>query len=454
MQQALHIFRKDVRFLRIPIAVALALTAAFAWSYSVPRPNGVEHSTAILLILGWWYLAAAAVYKEAPTGDRQFWVTRPYRWTSLLAAKALFLLAFVHLPLFAADLTILAAQGFPPSLRTLIWRQIGLAALVTLPAAAIASVTRTLAALAMTAVAALTCVLVVFVEFEAARNAWPSSESVRGTAMLAVLFVTAGATLLWQYASRRTAGGRAAASAGFALFLTVMIAPPFTGWVEARNASEAPLLGSVRLVAREPLSEPFNHVWLGIAGVPEGMHAEAETVAIAGEDKRGREWRSQWAPRFSGRPTGEIRWNGETDGNGISLWLEPWCPLGKPPANLRAAVILLVSGPAVAERIAVNGRTHDTLIGRCSLAHERNSAAIRVTCWSSEYSRRAVELNNANISIGPNNFVDYMSASPVIESTVYVNMTPPPGDTVTLSTPRHVTRIRRDVEIPIGKERP
>src|SRR4051812_14736603 len=101
MQQALHIFRKDVRFLRLPIAIALALTAAFAWSRSGKPATPLQQPITILLILAWCYLAAAAVYKETLVGDRQFWVTRPYRWTSLLAAKALFLLAFIHVPLLA-----------------------------------------------------------------------------------------------------------------------------------------------------------------------------------------------------------------------------------------------------------------------------------------------------------------------------------------------------------------
>jgi hypothetical protein len=45
---------------------------------------------ALPLFLAACILAIAAVHEDRLTGDRQFWVTRPYLWKSLLLAKALF----------------------------------------------------------------------------------------------------------------------------------------------------------------------------------------------------------------------------------------------------------------------------------------------------------------------------------------------------------------------------
>ena len=118
MRQTWHIFLKDARRLRYEVIVMLALTAAYAWSqgHSGPIPTmrtlrlmqAANILRAYLLPMAWWFLASLAVYGESLPGNRQFWVTRPYRWTSLLGAKLLFLVAFVSLPLLLADCFILA----------------------------------------------------------------------------------------------------------------------------------------------------------------------------------------------------------------------------------------------------------------------------------------------------------------------------------------------------------
>ena len=450
MQQALHIFRKDVRFLWLPIAIALALMAAFAWSRVGNHPSSVRQPITTLLVLGGWYLAAAVVYKETLVGDRQFWVTRPYRWPSLLAAKALFLLAFLHVPLLVADLTILTAQGFTPSLRTLVWRQAGLAGLVTLPAAAIASVTAALATFAMTGVAALVCVVIVFAQFDSVRNTWPTGEWMRGAAILAVLLAGAAATLVWQYARRRTAIGRAVAASAFVLFLAVMFAPSYD-WLLARTAGEAADLRSIRVIAKEAVAGGFDHVWLRIAGVPTGMRASPELVSIAVDDAQGHEWRSQWAGRFQGRPTGEIRWNAGTDDREISVGIDPSgvAAMGAAPAKVRASLLLSVYGPSESQRIPVDGRVHPTPIGRCSFRRQFNRDLLDATCWTSVYQHSAVRIDDTNVVFGPGYFLEYLSASPILQSEVELHMTSPPGDTVTLTTQPQVRWIHRDTDIPI-----
>jgi len=121
MRRALHIFKKDVRGLTYEFTVVLALVAMFAIAESQshiisPGQEPVNLLTGILkllLPLSWWFLTARVIQAEAIPGDRQFWVTRPYFWTSLLAAKIAFLVAFICIPMAISDAIILYVQGFP-----------------------------------------------------------------------------------------------------------------------------------------------------------------------------------------------------------------------------------------------------------------------------------------------------------------------------------------------------
>src|SRR5436190_21943419 len=97
----------------------------------------------ILLPVTAAYLIARLVHAEAIPGDTQFWVTRPYNWKGLLAAKLFFIMVFINVPVFVARINILMHEGYP--LRTEIWpllcSQLLMFAGFCLPIAALASVT-------------------------------------------------------------------------------------------------------------------------------------------------------------------------------------------------------------------------------------------------------------------------------------------------------------------------
>jgi hypothetical protein len=163
MQQALHIFRKDARYLRLEIALSVALA---------------------FLLPGLWPVAAAfliarLIHAEAIPGDNQFWITRPYRWTSLLAAKLLSILVFVNLPMFAGQFFKVLSAGFPlhsiwPGLA---WSQILLFACLSIPIAAVAAITPGIVPfLFLELLAAVILVALGQVQFlsSAARPVWPS----------------------------------------------------------------------------------------------------------------------------------------------------------------------------------------------------------------------------------------------------------------------------------------
>jgi hypothetical protein len=162
MKQILHILAKDTRHLWIEILLSVAVTVAFAvacpasWRAAVEfrslspevrySPYEMQLFVRILELLvpaSWWLLISNLIHDERLVGDRQFWLTRPYEWKKLLAAKLLFLLVFLYLPLFIAQCYLLAVAGFSPLsyLPGLLFNLCLISGIVILPLVAIAAVT-------------------------------------------------------------------------------------------------------------------------------------------------------------------------------------------------------------------------------------------------------------------------------------------------------------------------
>jgi hypothetical protein len=126
MNQVLHIFRKDARRHWLEIIVSLLLLFGFAWKMPIlwsQEPNFGKAQTSrwlfallgICLCFSWWFLIVRVIQGESLVGDRQFWLTRPYQRRWLMAAKALFIVAFVNIPVLIFDVALLARAGFSPS---------------------------------------------------------------------------------------------------------------------------------------------------------------------------------------------------------------------------------------------------------------------------------------------------------------------------------------------------
>jgi hypothetical protein len=121
MNQAQHIFLKDARrfwgesVLSLTITVAFVFLKPIEWiSRYVPQDGSLIIVAALVTVLvpvSWWISITRVVHEERLVGDTQFWITRPFAWTSLLAAKVAFVLAFLYVPLFFAQLALLAEQG-------------------------------------------------------------------------------------------------------------------------------------------------------------------------------------------------------------------------------------------------------------------------------------------------------------------------------------------------------
>jgi hypothetical protein len=142
MNQILHIFKKDAVRHWPEILISLTLLGFSTRHELHPWENssGALYSsmpTFFVLasrfitpatILFWIFLSVRVVHGESLVGDRQWWVTKPYEWWNLLAAKFLFILIFVSVPLFHVHLLILHHFGFSvlPNLPALLLSQLAM----------------------------------------------------------------------------------------------------------------------------------------------------------------------------------------------------------------------------------------------------------------------------------------------------------------------------------------
>jgi hypothetical protein len=158
MNQIVHIFRKDTRHCWPEILLSLAITAALVCIYPLrwlslpgtdalgtPSMNAAGLGTMLagLVVVSWVMLIARIVHAESLVGVRQFWLTRPYEWKKLLAAKLIFLAVYLYLPLMVAQwlLLYLAGLNSVSTIPGLLFNLLLITGFVVLPLVAIATVT-------------------------------------------------------------------------------------------------------------------------------------------------------------------------------------------------------------------------------------------------------------------------------------------------------------------------
>src|SRR5215475_12083909 len=149
MFRILALLRKDVRRLwpqAAAVSVLMAAAALLDPTYSGRPAPYYDTLSGLALPLVCWLLVISAIHQEKLPGSRQYWLTRPYAWTELLASKVLFVAAFINLPLAVYHVAVCAAVGVPIAdhLQALLWRQFFFTAFYILPAAALAAITRSL----------------------------------------------------------------------------------------------------------------------------------------------------------------------------------------------------------------------------------------------------------------------------------------------------------------------
>ena len=231
MQQILHILKKDSRALGLDVAMMLATTAGFAF-LSLDNVLQFEYF-GVLIVLEAIYLTAKVVLLEPLTGSDAFWLTRPYRWNSLLAAKLLFVALWIHLPMFVARAVILSGAGFSfaDTLPGLLWSQLTMFLCVSLPVAAFAAMSTNL----MPVAGLLITVAIILVSIPFAPMALRFLPATRGTdldwiayALIAVTAAIVGSSaLLLQYKTRRTTASRILVGVLFAVGVIGFTSIPF-----------------------------------------------------------------------------------------------------------------------------------------------------------------------------------------------------------------------------------
>jgi hypothetical protein len=230
MKQALHIFLKDARRCWPFSAVVLAITAALA--YIEPRwvpmqfpgtynPDQAVPVLDLLLGMAWWFTIAHLVHGEGLVGDRQFWVTRPYSWSSLFLSKVLFCATFLSTPLLVHDVLVLSAEGFAPAqmVSGLLWRHCCVAEIMMLPPFVLAALTKNMRQFVL---AALGVIVALFtfssIDYEELLRSLLDAGQPRAMALVKersfeILCVPGEVVLLllWLYARRRAEPARAVA---------------------------------------------------------------------------------------------------------------------------------------------------------------------------------------------------------------------------------------------------
>src|SRR6266850_1738970 len=306
MRLVLHIFRKDARRFWWEIAVTLGLLASVARMDATRVgfiPGPMEGWLNLILPAVWAYLIALVIHDEPLVGDRQFWITRPYPWPALLLAKALFILVFIHVFSFAADVAIVAARGFEPLayLPQLLLKQIVLAAALTVPAAALAAVTRNLPQFIFAGVAIATVGLFSLARIEPP-SPWVPVDEARRAIVLAVLAPFSTAIVMLQYARRWTAPSRALGlTAVLVAGMLFMYLPHSLSASLGCGLSQAPAAGHTLSIRLTPRNEPGPYggyprnieqirIPVVVSGIPENTTVEFDPLAFAIIGPGGERW--------------------------------------------------------------------------------------------------------------------------------------------------------------------
>lgn len=322
MRQAFHIFKKDVRYLRNELCLLLALDVIFAWLETNPL-NAWWVET--LLPIAATYLIVRLMHAEPIPGDNQFWITRPYRWDSLAGAKLLFILVFVELPIFVAQLLILIANGFPlaATLPGLLWTQVLLVFGVWLPIAAIAALTSGIAAFLFSLLILLAIVFsaqqTLFLSPHLRQTIqWPDAvEWLRDSILVIAIVVIALWILYVQYKSRRTPLSRAFAIGAAALAMAAYwyvpwsFAMPIQSWLSKRPSTGASIEIALGPKSKQQFFQPrwsdqvHVNVPIVVKGIPDGVEVRSDTLAVTFQGSDGRTWKSgltgmTWRPNGSG----------------------------------------------------------------------------------------------------------------------------------------------------------
>ena len=498
MNQILQIFRKDVRHNRALIVLCLCSVVAYTWHYARimgtsedfhPTHSGlVKMAVGLFLPVSWFVLILRVIQSDGLVGDRQFWITRPLEWKQLLAAKALFLLMFINVPMLLAGVALLLSAHYSPAPYALglLWMQVLLLQAMTLPVAALAVVTRTLVEALLTVVA-LVAFLIALTSLELVPHTAMASQSVVDLLTVPVLVVGSCGVILYQYACRRTFIARVGFGLGFALLFLIMLSPEFLSedhLYALPPAGKAPVfevaVGPPPPQAEQPPHLRFDEpVPLGIplivTGLPDRTRAKVKGVRLYLEGPGQIHWESDWMAHYEDLVPGDNSFLMQfqmKQGTFESLARQPV------KARLTTALDVYVEGEASQVLVAA-GEFEIPGVGRCRVdARDNNdiqchSPMVRppttllrldpeaTTCPVSETVRQKFAAAGPAYAFylhpGDGREIAQAGFNPVQSFSLYPSRGPQrgaqafaicPGTPLTVSFPQLLDRARGEVEIP------
>lgn len=300
LPQPLHIFRKDLRHLWPESLIVLALFAAFIWS-APSRWTDSPYATfapilsgflKLLMPISWFIVISRLVHDEPPVGDRQFWTSRPYHWATLLAAKLLYIAAFLYLPFLLMQVYLLKHAGLYPSLAVpaLLHNLLLLTVIVVIPLTAIAAVTGTFARMLLSVLGALLYIVILgllfaFLSFQ--HMAPPALKPI----LVTLFIVLPAVALVYQYATRKTLNSRLMLAATPLIIFGLMLLTPAAALIRGAYPTFAdastPKLSSIpdEYAAKSPKPGPLftfkNQALISLPATVTGSN-EKEFYDIAG----------------------------------------------------------------------------------------------------------------------------------------------------------------------------
>jgi hypothetical protein len=326
MSQVLHIFRKDTRRFWLEIAASIAALAIYVvtyparWNVAYPSPMQQfnDNSMIFIVAVAWWLLITRVIHAEGLVGENHFWLTRPYEWKKLAAAKALFVGVWIYVPFVIAQMLVLAETGFSPLGRSSGWLLMltfySGAFIVPLIAMAVVTVSfaRMSVAVFGSCLAAIACYF--WIVNRTGGTAPVFSQGVgtlvpySHTFLLVVLAAVGGvATILLQYATRKVwlaralAIGVAVLVAGGAVVLSDMPQREIEHQYPAASSGAASELQlalapshSNQLLAVVRPYEVFIALPLDLSGVPEGSAVGLDNMQFSMDAADGSHWTGPW----------------------------------------------------------------------------------------------------------------------------------------------------------------
>src|SRR6185312_6245360 len=252
------------------------------------------------------------IHAESLVGDRQWWLTRPYERKKLLAAKALFVAAWIYLPFVIAEAVILKEGGLSPLAHVAGWFPLLAIASAygVFPLIAIAAMTSNFARMTLALFAAvivwLGATALAFMPRGGYESAAPNDRSMW---IAVIVIVGAAVATLIQFATRRvllavaTGAVTVLLATGTAMWLTATresrIDRAYSGPAASHASMQLALapygLAQVKAVFSERPDKIYVTVPLTFSGVPEGYAAQVDDVKAALDDPAtGQHWSSPW----------------------------------------------------------------------------------------------------------------------------------------------------------------